>query len=324
VINNIQILRALAVLMVIAYHSSGLIYKYGFEFDGFLNIGHWGAFGVDVFFVISGYIMAQIDSVKKKSSIEFIKDRVVRVIPVYWMFTFLMITMQFFYPDAFRYIIFSKEQNISSVFFISHLLGFSYPTIYVGWSLELEMVFYAFFSLCIFIESRKVKIPVLILTIFVMTIIGIIRPMAVEFLFGVILYYVVKFLNIENKARAILFFPITVSLVSIFSISNASSDIFSWSRPLTIGLVALAIVAFSVICMDFRKSIITYIGDASYSLYLIQVFSLPIIMKAASKIVHEIDGGYIFVASILFTIFSGIAFHECVEKKIIKVMKKRS
>lgn len=285
-INNIQILRALAVLMVIANHSSGLVYKYGFNADGFLQVGHWGAYGVDIFFVISGYIMAMIDNVKSKTPASFIKD-------------------------------------ISSMLFISYLLGYDYPTIYVGWSLELEMTFYAIFALCLFIGNQFIKISLLVALIFILSFLGFMRPAAVEFSFGILLYYFANWLKIENKLSAFWFIPLIVTLVVTLIISDMPIDLVSWSRPLVIGIISFAMVAFSIVCVDLRKGFLTYIGDASYSIYLVQVFSLPIIMKLSVKLLHGMDGIYAFMISIIFTVLSGVIFHECVEKNIINLVKRK-
>ncbi|HGM5268475.1 acyltransferase family protein [Serratia nevei] len=322
-INNIQILRALAVLMVIANHSSGLVYKYGFNADGFLQVGHWGAYGVDIFFVISGYIMAMIDKVKSKTPASFIKDRFVRIVPVYWIFTLLMIFMQAVYPEAFREGLFTNEQNISSMLFISYLLGYDYPTIYVGWSLELEMTFYAIFALCLFIGNQFIKISLLVALIFILSFLGFMRPAAVEFSFGILLYYLANGLKIENKLSAFWFIPLIVTLVTMLMISDMPIDLVSWSRPLVIGTISFAMVAFSIACVDLRKGFFTYIGDASYSIYLVQVFSLPIIMKLSVKLLHGMDGIYAFMISIIFTVLSGVIFHECVEKNIINLVKRK-
>ncbi|CAH5982942.1 acyltransferase [Klebsiella pneumoniae] len=324
-INNIQILRAIAVLMVIGCHSSGLVYKYGFDFNGFIKVGRWGAFGVDIFFVISGYIMAMIDSTKHKTPLEFIKDRAARIIPTYWICTLLLIGMQTFLPWLFNGSIQPLEQNIASLLFISNFFGYTYPTIYVGWSLEFEAFFYVVFALCLFIKDSLFKTILLMVVIFLSSLFGIIKPIAIEFCYGVLIYHLVSRYRLSSKLNARYF--ILAILVSLYIMSLSlivPVDIIpTWRRPLIVGVVSFFLVLSSVVCRDFKKGILTYIGDASYSMYLIQVFSLPLIIKMSSKFLPNVDGLLIFFLCALFTVACGIVFYEVVEKNIINIIRKR-
>lgn len=322
-INNIQIIRAVAVLMVVAYHSVGLLHRYGFDFNDYSGIGTWGAFGVDLFFVISGYVIAMIDSVKKKTPAAFFKDRVIRIVPIYWFFTLLMIFAQVCYPDAFRMGVFSSEQNISSMLFSSHFMGYVYPTLYVGWSLELEMAFYAIFAICLFSYNRMIRSVCLALLVGLMMLLGLMKPIAIEFLFGVALYYFIHFFSLNNKFNSVLFVPAVVLLIVFMALIDAPTELSSWHRALVVGIISFIVVAVSVICVDSRRSIATYIGDMSYSLYLVQVFSLPLIMKLSSRVVEGSYGFYVFCISILFTALIGSVFYEIVEKKVVNIMKGR-
>lgn len=320
-INNIQIIRAMAVLMVVAYHSVGLLHRYGFDFNDYSGIGTWGAFGVDLFFVISGYVIAMIDNVKKKTPIAFFKDRVIRIVPIYWFFTLLMIFTQACYPDAFRMGISSSEQNISSMLFLSHFMGYAYPTLYVGWSLELEMAFYAIFAIFLLSYNRIIRSGGLVLLVVLMVFLGLMKPIAIEFLFGVCLYYIINFSNLNNKFNSVLFAPAVVFLIVVMALIDAPTELSSWLRALVIGIISFIVVAVSIICVDSRKNIVTYIGDMSYSIYLVQVFSLPLIMKLSSRVVESSYGFYVFCISILFTILIGSVFYEVVEKKVVNIMK---
>ncbi|MCW1512823.1 acyltransferase family protein, partial [Acinetobacter baumannii] len=86
-INNIQALRAFAALNVVFYHIIGASISYDLPTSSFLFIKEWGQNGVDIFFVISGFIMVFIQEKNRKSSFEFIKNRVERIVPVYWLLT---------------------------------------------------------------------------------------------------------------------------------------------------------------------------------------------------------------------------------------------
>jgi peptidoglycan/LPS O-acetylase OafA/YrhL len=94
---NIQFLRAFAALIVIFYHTAPHYYITGGEHSGniFSFFSQIGYAGVDIFFVISGYIMWYSSHNHKgtKDVLEFIYARFTRIYPVYWSFFFLLIIM---------------------------------------------------------------------------------------------------------------------------------------------------------------------------------------------------------------------------------------
>ena len=67
-INNLQILRAFAAINVVIFHIIGTSIDYGFEIDKLSLFRGWGANGVDVFFVLSGFVMLHSQLQKKRSA----------------------------------------------------------------------------------------------------------------------------------------------------------------------------------------------------------------------------------------------------------------
>ncbi|HBZ4240713.1 TPA: acyltransferase [Klebsiella aerogenes] len=319
-INNIQMLRALAVIMVVAYHSVGIVNKYGFGFVDHTLIGRWGALGVDIFFVISGFIMAMIDDNKRKSPYVFAKDRVLRIVPIYWMMTVTLILIQSIMPEIFRDTIYTTYQNIASLFFVSGYLGFNYPTLYVGWSLELEMFFYAIFSLCLFIKNHNIKIISLVGIIFVLSILGLIKPISMEFAFGIIAYYASKRISLMQANIRLLLVTTLIAMVLFYSLS-IPVDLYSIERPLFAGVISFSIVFVAVLCRDVKNNIFTEIGNASYSIYLVQVFSIPLITKIIVKLGFNLSGLLVFLIATIFTVVSGYIFYILIERNIVKVSK---
>jgi exopolysaccharide production protein ExoZ len=139
---SIQYLRGAAALLVVLHHARNP-YPWLFnpleQFDGFAR-------GVDVFFVISGFIMAAIGS--RESPIDFARKRIVRVAPIYWLTTLAAAVLLFMKkgvdPDL-------TEHLMKSLLFIPHLnpAGEAFPVLPPGWTLNHEMYFYALFFLCL-------------------------------------------------------------------------------------------------------------------------------------------------------------------------------
>ena len=103
----LQILRAIAATSVIYYHIG--------------CIPRFGKFGVDIFFVISGFVMSLIIA-NGESSVRFAVNRIARIVPLYWVLTTAVLVLAWIHPalldsttaDIFNY--------LKSLFFIPYVL----------------------------------------------------------------------------------------------------------------------------------------------------------------------------------------------------------
>jgi exopolysaccharide production protein ExoZ len=144
VIKNIQALRAIAANGVLVSHLFVVEQKYSHGGAVLSADAHLGAFGVDLFFVISGFIMATI--ARNASWQRFLFDRAMRTLPPYWFYTTLVLIVSFYVP---AYVNSSFEQPPSlwrSYLLIPDSVG---PLLAVGWTLMHEMYFYFCFALVI-------------------------------------------------------------------------------------------------------------------------------------------------------------------------------
>jgi len=113
-INNIQALRAFAVLNVVLFHALDMSNSYGYDFELFRILTRWGQNGVDIFFVISGFIMVYIQSQNQKSALGFIENRIKRIVPLYWSLTAIFVLLLYFIPSVFRQASFDIEHSVKS------------------------------------------------------------------------------------------------------------------------------------------------------------------------------------------------------------------
>ena len=93
---TIQYLRAISILMVVSSHAMG-----GFGFQGV----EFGVQGVDIFFVISGFIMMHIMHQRSQNYLEFFLARFFRIAPLYYLATALIILTGNAYEPTFWHII---------------------------------------------------------------------------------------------------------------------------------------------------------------------------------------------------------------------------
>ena len=151
-LDSIQALRGLAAAYVVLYHS-------GLELTGHpaldwltANVIKRGHVGVDVFFVISGFIIAWVAVLARprpERPLPFMVRRVCRLAPPYWVMSAihalllnpvtpaLFATSLAFLPSA-----------------VEHPPYYGYPALYVGWSLNYEMTFYVAFALGLWLAGR--------------------------------------------------------------------------------------------------------------------------------------------------------------------------
>ena len=147
--SGIQYLRGLAALMIACLHAlaqvpahAPLLQQSGL---GRLNL----AGGLDVFFVISGFIMVHADH--DRGPLEFMRRRLIRIVPLYWLLTLLLASIAVAQPAWVRGSVVSWRYLAESLLFIPYANpaqgGLYFPLLVPGWSLEIEMFFYIAFAL---------------------------------------------------------------------------------------------------------------------------------------------------------------------------------
>src|SRR5689334_19470644 len=148
---SVQYLRALAATLVVFIHAG--------QFPGFENaldttVGH---VGVDIFFVISGFVMAVTAGTSDYPAGRFFIKRLIRIIPIYWFLTIITAGLLVSAPSLFRDNIFTWTHFLFSLLFIPHLspVGGYSPLIKIGWTLNFEMFFYVVFGAFLFLGLTK-------------------------------------------------------------------------------------------------------------------------------------------------------------------------
>ena len=159
-IEGLQYLRGIAALMVVFYHSRSY----------FGDVPDWtriGSRGVDIFFVISGFIMAYAtrhladDVTAIKASLIFLSKRFIRVVPLYWVALLWASSVYWINWVSTSGSLEELYLNISpelisiakDFLFIPHLSidedeqGEIFPVLIQGWTLNYEMFFYFIFAI---------------------------------------------------------------------------------------------------------------------------------------------------------------------------------
>lgn len=290
---SIQYLRAIAAMLVVALHASIVIRRdYAHDFPMFTT----GEFGVDLFFVISGFIMWTIASSRETSPGAFFERRIVRIVPLYWALTIptALISMDGgFHVDPSA----DFGSLVRSFFFIpewNEKLGMVTPVLFVGWTLNLEMFFYAVFALALFLkpEIRLFAIVALLTALAASRLaIGVSghpainlysRSLVGEFAFGVLLgwFFQNGFSKFADSKGA---WRYGVLLIAAGAAATPFRDQLTEARLLHFGVPALMIVAGALLAEKRLARLplppLKFLGDASYSIYLAHIMAQSASLK---------------------------------------------
>src|SRR5205085_6006264 len=118
-----------------------------------------GAAGVDLFFVISGFVMVYSSEAlfgRLDGPVRFFLRRLARIAPLYWVVTIAIILYIYAAHGATLWTIYSPGSLLASFLFWPYprLDGLAFPVHLLGWTLNYEMFFYAVFAFAILLPRR--------------------------------------------------------------------------------------------------------------------------------------------------------------------------
>ena len=136
VLRNVQVLRAFAALLVIFVHLDQLLSR--------LGVPLFGGAGIDIFFVISGFIMVYTTMDREITPWSFMADRIARIVPAYWAATLGVFFLALVAPSLLQTSHMQWDELFKSLVFVPFrkATGLVQPVLFVGWTLNYEMFFY--------------------------------------------------------------------------------------------------------------------------------------------------------------------------------------
>lgn len=328
--DGIQCLRAIAAILVVFTH---LVFFGNFN-TTLPKSPIAGAVGVDIFFVISGFVISMsAERLNFKWRI-FLINRYCRIIPFYWLMTLpiiyiKLITHTWSWPSA-----------ANSLFFIPFFdYGtFHTPILMFGWSLSFEFWFYSLFALLLLFFGRRaisILTPLLILLCLVASLAYhgswftprfLFHPFTLEFSAGVLIYRVRKYAGFTTLIIALPLVLIAAWFTwstSFLGASELSNLVLGFKRDLIWGSLGVASVT-TVISIDNLKlftwpRFLKTLGDCSYSIYLIQPLALMVAMQTNK---HLATPALITtVIYILTAILGGVVVSKLVEIPLTRLVK---
>jgi len=338
-INNIQGLRAIAVILVLFSHLFRIEEKYGSDkilSDYFLG----GISGVDLFFVISGFIMVITTHGKfgnASNAFSFIYKRATRIFPLYLFYTLVVLVIALIVPSWVN-----SGANYDLISSLLLLPNEHSPLLAVGWTLIHEMYFYYVFLLFLFF-SEKMLLPLFaiwaVIILFANLFLAIdtpllklvFSPLTFEFICGGVLALLYK-----SKRYSFNVIPSVAVIVFSFAFMFISSDLFSginsvqphgiW-RFLLFGIPA-SFILFFIVCLE-EKNIgfplwMVKIGDSSYSTYLSHVLVLSVVGRIWQVIAIDdffLDNVFALLLLVLACLSYGWVSYIFLEKNMLKASR---
>jgi exopolysaccharide production protein ExoZ len=296
-LESIQLLRAVAAVGVVFTHAitrvgatlpRGNYHSYFTDANGQLTVGDAG---VDLFFVISGFIMLYVhrdDFGRPSASINFAKRRLLRIVPIYWFLTTIGVAFLIFAPQLFttHYTGIDLPWIAGSYLFlpVAPPGGTISPVVGVGWTLNFEMFFYVVFAGALFLPRRHGLRFICLCFGSLVAVGSLLKPssslfgfltnwLLLDFLMGLaIAWWVLTKGNLSRAARNIL---LSSGVVCIAATIVWTPPEVGPLRFLLWGIPAMLIVLASCGASASRGKFVSLLGDASYSIYLFQFFALP-------------------------------------------------
>lgn len=335
----IQVLRALAALIVVLGHIA-LHMPRAHDHDAAVYSAVGGT-GVDLFFVISGFVMVYSSEHlfgSAHGALTFLTRRAIRIIPIYWLLTTFYVALEAAAPSLNKG--YSAKYIAASYLFFPHARpdGTMEPVLAQGWTLNYEMLFYLLFASTVF-WSRRIVVAACSLVLVAIVVVGkLLAPLPpipsfwtnaimLEFVFGMLLGFAYREgARMPQWLAAILLVAGFVGLCMVWPLLNAAGG----QRALATGIPATFVVGaatfgnFSLNGRFWRLPVI--IGNASYALYLTHGLVVPatFVLFRAINLDQGAAAWLVFPAATITSILVAIAAYHGFERPMTSTLRRRA
>jgi peptidoglycan/LPS O-acetylase OafA/YrhL len=305
-VENVQALRGIAALLVVWAHIKFPLSKLCPNADGYplVQTGH-GAMGVDLFFIISGYVICLTACKRHHNPHEFLLARIARVSPLYLAYVLFFLLG--------KELVLGEHNSLRSIwngiFYLPLFDGreYSQPPGGVGWTLSFEMWFYVVFALLLhFWTPKRVAwfLPIIFtLGAALMSVYQgawyfprfMFHPFVLEFAFGCVVFNTQRWVTggvswflLGGGILYMLVFSRHAGLMPLHPLLLSDRLDLAWLRVLLWGLPSALIVA-GLVGLERNHHCtlprgLVWIGGVSYSLYLSHQLSMKVVAEVGQRV----------------------------------------
>ncbi|WP_201097452.1 acyltransferase family protein [Thiocystis minor] len=340
---TIQILRGVAAILVVLFHAT-MLCSSKFNLAPFNRFFLFGFSGVHIFFVLSGFIIVTIhyhDIGRPSKLISYLKKRFSRIYPNYWLVLTLISLWYLFVINI-------MPIHITPTLIYQNLNLFFPPPKFinpVSWTLSMEVFFYFIFS--ILILNRKLGVLALslwLIGVLLTQFFSIKIPVIPRYVFSkyVILFWIgmltaymlIHMRNIETVRRE--WFAWSLGTLGLILFSATALAVWGggiinfthWIPLFGFGLAGALLIFFTLSnrAESFiqNRKILTSLGDASYSIYLIHyplLLGLIFILRKHVTVDNGFSIAIFFVVISVIAVISGWLFHLFLERPLLKFVR---
>jgi peptidoglycan/LPS O-acetylase OafA/YrhL len=337
-LKSIQVLRAVAALGVLTLHAATeKVTHMGGDPGPFRNF-LLGAAGVDLFFVISGFVMVYSSEAlfgRPGGPRKFFLRRLARIAPLYWVMTLAVILYIYAVHGAKLWEIYSPASLIASFLFwpYSRMDGYAFPVHLLGWTLNYEMFFYVVFAAAIMLP-RRAAVATVCVAFAVLVIVG--RYVALPLPFGfwsnsIILEFCLGMLIAAAYREGVRLPPAAawgLGIIAVLGFAAAATPNGEW-RVLFWGLPSAALVASCALAASTwhpgaAGRFFGLLGDASYSLYLVHPLTFPLVRWTVGRWFDFSAAPWLYAAiAFLAAIAASVLCYLLFERPITRALQRR-
>lgn len=324
---GVQYLRGFAAMSVVLYHALPSFFPASASWAGREVL----AGGVDIFFVISGFIIHESISKAERRPWEWWRGRLIRIVPMYWVILVLALILEMATGQSLRPI----EEIFAAFLFIPHVNSVSgdfTPYFSAGWTLNFEFLFYAIVA-CSLLLPKRLRIAMVVGVISSMVLLRIVAnsssaiqvrwtsPLMLEFLGGGLISLILQQRRSLAAHHFIAFGAILLSVVSAFVLIPRLAP--HGPRFIYFGLPAVflvfGVVVFESALNEKRVEVLKVIGDSSYSLYLIH----PLFLALFGYLFDGVRGWLGFCAFLCLCTILAVGARRWVEQPLLNVFHRK-
>jgi exopolysaccharide production protein ExoZ len=337
-VQSIQFLRFVAATLVVIFHLVLGLEKYysGSISPDFLYLAGFGAAGVHIFFVISGFVMVYTSFATPADAFlpsKFFIRRFIRIYPIYWVYATLYLAFHNTFKLGYSL---SAEQIIGAYLLFP---GDSANIVGPGWTLSFEVYFYLCFGIAMTLGLPR-GLP--LLTAFFLVLVAIRYPLGIdikhqylhvftnslliEFLCGA---WIAHFVVSKRRLSTPIAYGMILTGLAIFSAGcvigfTRLPSVITWGIPSTLLVAGFVFSERNGDAFNFVRRY-SWLGDSSYSLYLLHVLLIDITLTAAIYVHPHLASTFEVVAAFLLLlacyVLAGVIAFGLVERKLVKQLQ---
>ena len=288
---SLQALRFIAAALVVISHIRNEV-----------GLTPFGSSGVDIFFVISGFI---IHYVTRDGAPQFFTRRLIRIVPLYWLGTLALAAIALKAPGMLNHASLDIDKLLGSLFFIpvwNESIQYHMPLLTLGWSLNYEILFYLVFFIALKISHQHRLLISSLLLVGLTALHPYAAPESalafwsdayvIEFIYGMLLAQLLSSTRFIEHARlpmltaagGLLIY--TWALLPDTGLVTQEMALDKWVRVVVIGLPSTALVVLTLACEQaFRKlsqpakATIDFLGELSYPIYIFHIYVMGAVKR---------------------------------------------